>query len=50
MKIETKKALTKKWFINLQNIICDNIEKLEKEYGSKAKFKKINGNMENLEL
>ena len=40
MKIETKKTLTKKWFINLQNIICDNIEKLENEYGSKVKFKK----------
>jgi len=39
MKIETKKKLTKKWFIKLQNIICSNIEQLEKEYGSNIKFK-----------
>ena len=40
MKIEKKKQITKKWFIKLQNIICKNIEELEKEYGSKEKFKK----------
>ena len=40
MKIETKKKLVKKWFIQLQNIICNNIEQLEKDCGSKAKFKK----------
>ena len=40
MKIKEKKKLTKEWFIKLQNIICNNVEKLEKEYGSKIKFKK----------
>ena len=40
MKIEIKKKLTKQWFIKLQNIICNNVEQLEKEYGSNIKFKK----------
>jgi len=40
MKIKEKQQLTKEWFIKLQNIICNNIEQLEKEYGSKIKFKK----------
>ena len=40
MKIKEKQKLTKEWFINLQNLICNNVEKLEKEYGSKSKFKK----------
>ena len=40
MKIETKKNLTKKWFRELQDIICNTIENLEKEYGSNKKFKK----------
>ena len=40
MKIKEKQKLTKKWFTKLQNIICDNVEKLEKEYGSNIKFKK----------
>ena len=40
MKIKKKKDLVKKWFIKLQNIICENIELLEKEYGSNKKFKK----------
>ena len=40
MKLKEKQKLTKEWFIKLQNIICNNIEKLEKEYGSKIKFKK----------
>jgi len=40
MKIETKKKLTKEWFIKLQNIICNNVEQLEKEYGSNIKFKR----------
>ena len=40
MKIKEKQKLTKKWFTKLQNIICDNVEKLEKEYGSDIKFKK----------
>ena len=38
MKI--KKKLTKEWFLKLQNIICHDIEELEKEYGSNIKFKK----------
>ena len=40
MQIKTKQKLAKKWFIKLQNIICNNIENLEKEYGSNIKFKK----------
>ena len=40
MKIKEKQKLTKEWFIKLQDIICNNVEKLEKEYGSNAKFKK----------
>ncbi len=40
MKIRKKQDLVKKWFIELQNIICKNIELLEKEYGSNKKFKK----------
>ena len=40
MKIKEKKNLTKKWFKELQNIICDTIEALEKEHGSNIKFKK----------
>ena len=40
MKIKEKKNKVKKWFLNLQNMICDTIEELESDYGSKAKFKK----------
>ena len=40
MEINKKQELTKKWFIKLKNIICNNIEELEKEYGSNKKFKK----------
>jgi len=40
MKIKKKQDLAKKWFIKLQNIICKNIELLEKKYGSNKKFKK----------
>ena len=40
MKIETKKKLTKEWFIKLQNIICNTVEQLEKKYGSNIKFKR----------
>jgi len=40
MKIKKKQKLAKEWFINLQNIICNNIEQLEKKYGSNKKFKK----------
>ena len=39
MNINKKQELTKKWFIKLKNIICNNIEELEKEYGSNKKFK-----------
>ena len=39
MEINKKQKLTKKWFIKLKNIICNNIEELEKEYGSNKKFK-----------
>ena len=40
MKIKKKQKITKKWFIELQKIICDKVEELEKEYGSNKKFKK----------
>ena len=40
MNVKEKQKIVKKWFIELQNLICDNIEDLEKEYGSKKKFKK----------
>ena len=33
MRIKNKQRVVKKWFNNLQNLICDNIEELEKEYG-----------------
>ena len=49
MKIKTKQQISKKWFIKLQKLICNNIEELEKIYGSTKKFKKINGSMVNLE-
>ncbi len=40
MNIKKKQKIVKKWFIELQNLICKNIIDLEKEYGSKKKFKK----------
>jgi len=40
MEIEKKQNLTKKWFLELQNIICDSIEQLENDCGSNIKFKK----------
>ena len=40
MEIKTKQKITKAWFIKLQNIICNNIEQLEKNFGSTTKFKK----------
>ena len=40
MKIQKKQKLAKDWFIKLQNLICNNIEKIEKNYGSNIKFKK----------
>ena len=41
MKIKVKQKLTKEWFAKLQNIICDNVEQLEKEFGSNIKFKRV---------
>ncbi len=40
MNLKEKQQIVKKWFIELQNLICHNIEDLEKEYRSKKKFKK----------
>ena len=40
MKIKKKQIIAKKWFIELQNLICNNVEELEKEYGTNKKFKK----------
>ena len=39
MNLEIKKKLTKYWFSLLQNIICLEIENLEKENNSNIKFK-----------
>ena len=43
MTIKRKQKLTKEWFVNLQNVICNTVEDLEKEYGSNSKFKKEGG-------
>ena len=40
MQIKKKQQLAKKWFFELQKLICKNIEKLEKKFGSNKKFKK----------
>ena len=40
MKIDKKKKLAKEWFIDLQEVICKTVEEIEKDYGSKTKFKK----------
>ena len=40
MKIKEKQRLAKGWFIKLQNIICSDVELLEKKHGSNCKFKK----------
>jgi len=40
MQIKKKQLLAKKWFFELQKLICKNIEKLEKSFGSNKKFKK----------
>ena len=40
MKIKQKQQIVKKWFLQLQKLICNNIEELEKAYGSNKKFKK----------
>ena len=47
MKTNLKKELTKKWFKNLQEIICKNIEELEKNkifFKSKKWFRNKNKN------
>ena len=49
MKIKKKQDLVKKWFIKLQNIICENIELLKKNMVLIKNLKKINGNMVNSE-
>lgn len=38
--MKNNKKICKDWFIELQNLICDAVLELEKEYGSTAKFKK----------
>ena len=38
MDIDLKKKISKKWFIQLQNMLCNSIEELEKEFGSNTKF------------
>ena len=38
--MKKNKKICKDWFIELQNLICDAVLELEKEYGSTAKFKK----------
>ena len=40
MKIKKKQQMAKRWFLELQKLICKNIEELEKIYGSNKKFKK----------
>ena len=40
MTLKEKKKLSKYWFLKLQNIICNTIEKLEEKHGAKIKFKK----------
>ena len=47
MRIKKKQKLVKEWFIKLQNIICNNVEQLEKEYGSNKKFKRKKGHKVN---
>ena len=39
MNISKKQKITKKWFIELQKLICSNIENLERSFGSNKKFK-----------
>tara|TARA_Y100000590_G_scaffold457785_1_gene611125 strand:- start:82 stop:891 length:810 start_codon:yes stop_codon:yes gene_type:complete len=40
MQIIKKQKMVKEWFIKLQNIICKNVEELEKEFGSNKRFKR----------
>jgi len=40
MTLKEKKKLSKDWFLKLQNIICNTVEKLEEKHGAKIKFKK----------
>ena len=39
MKIKKKQKVTKQWFSKLQNLICNSVEELEKEYGANIKYK-----------
>ena len=41
MNIEIKKKLAKNWFILLQDIICYEIEELEKKFGVNKNKKRI---------
>ena len=41
MNIEIKKQLAKNWFILLQDIICYEIEELEKKFGVNKNKKRI---------
>ena len=38
MKIKKKQIIAKKWFIELQNLICNNVEELEKELARKGRY------------
>ncbi len=40
MNLKKRQNKVKKWFIELQDLICKNIEELEKEHKSNKKFKK----------
>ena len=40
MKLKEKQKLTKEWFVKLQNIICNDVEQLERKFGSNIRFKK----------
>lgn len=40
MRIQKKQKLAKEWFMKLQNVICNIVEQLEKEYGSNIRFKR----------
>ena len=40
MNIKEKQKLVKKWFIELQDNICNSVEQIERDFGSNIKFKK----------
>ena len=37
--MKRNREICKKWFQELQNVICESVEGIEKDFGSKAKFK-----------